>query len=340
MARRPRRPTPRGDPQRRRDAADVAALREPRGARRHADLGTRGLPGARPLRDRVAAVVHVLADDARRRAAGRGRGRLARHRRRLRHASSIACSPTRARATPSGSSGTSGCASRRSPASPPSAPRSWRWRRARTWASPATTTTATWCRRCATSPSSTPGRGRGTFADLLTSDRSRSRTPPISPTSTACRAWSGSGDYPRFTDGSRSGLLQRAALLVSSLEQTNPFHRGAFVRRTSCATACRSRIRTACRPGSLDPPPPSTARPRASASRPRSTATACARAATTRSATSATCSSRTTRSAATARWRRCSTSRPARCWRAADRHERRSPQVIAGDSDRSAAPPS
>src|SRR6185295_1442655 len=44
--------------------------------------------------------------------------------------------------------------------------------------------------------------------------------------------WSGSGDYPTLPAGTRAGLLQRAALLVSNLEQTNPFHRGALIRRS------------------------------------------------------------------------------------------------------------
>ena len=41
----------------------------------------------------------------------------------------------------------------------------------------------------------------------------------------------------------RTGLLQRGALLASSLEQTNPFHRGAFVRRSCCAIRSRRRTR-------------------------------------------------------------------------------------------------
>ena len=71
--------------------------------------GRAGLPGPRPLRGRVAALVHVLADAARRRAAGRRRGRIAGDRRRLRHAARSRVRRSRARATRSGSSGTSGC---------------------------------------------------------------------------------------------------------------------------------------------------------------------------------------------------------------------------------------
>lgn len=69
--------------------------------------------------------------------------------------------------------------------------------------------------------------------------------------------WSGAGDYPRLTD--RSGLLQRAALLVSNLEQTNPFHRGATVRRHLLCDELPQPDPNTLPPGSLDPPPPSSA---------------------------------------------------------------------------------
>ena len=72
-------------------------------------------------------------------------------------------------------------------------------------------------------------------------------------------AWSGSGDYPRFTDGNRTGILQRAALLVSSLETTNPFHRGSFIRRSILCDSLPRPDPNSLPPGSLDPPPASTA---------------------------------------------------------------------------------
>jgi len=71
-------------------------------------------------------------------------------------------------------------------------------------------------------------------------------------------AWSGSGDYPRFTDGSRRGILQRGALLAASLETTNPFHRGSFLRRSILCDNLPRPDANSLPPGSLDPPPVST----------------------------------------------------------------------------------
>ena len=53
----------------------------------------------------------------------------------------------------------------------------------------------------------------------------------------------------------RAGILQRAALLASSLEQTNPFHRGAFVRRSILCDPLPQPDPNSLPPGSLDPPP-------------------------------------------------------------------------------------
>ena len=120
----------------------------------------------------------------------------------------------------------------------------------------------------------------GTFAELLTSRPvgdalGRSRAPLRRAGLERQRR------LPALPDGTRAGLLQRAALLVSSLEQTNPFHRGAFVRRSIlCDT--------------LPQPDPNSSAARLARSaaaehgddhapalrRPRSRATACARAAT------------------------------------------------------------
>jgi hypothetical protein len=98
----------------------------------------------------------------------------------------------------------------------------------------------------------------GTFGDLMTSDLSVTRSADLSHLY-GVPAWSGSGDYPRFTDGSRRGILERAALLVSSLEQTNPFHRGSFIRRSILCDNLPRPDPNSLPPGSLDPPPPSTA---------------------------------------------------------------------------------
>ena len=248
----------------------------------------------------------------------------------------IACSPTRARATPSGSSGTSGCASSRSPASPPSAPRSWRWRRARHlgvaghdhWGDMVReirdlTDLYTWTQR------------RGRSRDLMTSDRvghavGRSRAPLRRARVERQRR------LPALHRRQpRAGSSSARRCWCRSLEQTNPFHRGSFIRRVDP-------VRPPAAAGSQQP----AARLAGSAAaqhgddhapalrRARSTATASARPATPRSATSATSWSRTTRSAASARWRRCSTSRPARCWR---RCRIDTTAIAAGDRRRHAA---
>lgn len=67
--------------------------------------------------------------------------------------------------------------------------------------------------------------------------------------------WDGSGDFPTFPDGQRAGLLQRAALLVSNLEHTNPFHRGALIRRALLCDPLPQPDPNELPPGALDPPP-------------------------------------------------------------------------------------
>jgi Protein of unknown function (DUF1592)/Protein of unknown function (DUF1588)/Protein of unknown function (DUF1595)/Protein of unknown function (DUF1585) len=98
----------------------------------------------------------------------------------------------------------------------------------------------------------------GTLDDLLTSDLSVTKSADLAHLY-GVPAWSGSGDYPRFTDGSRTGILQRAALLADNLETTNPFHRGAFVRRSILCDNLPRPDPNSLPAGSLDPPPQSTA---------------------------------------------------------------------------------
>ena len=98
----------------------------------------------------------------------------------------------------------------------------------------------------------------GTFADLMTSDLSVTKSADLAHLY-GVAAWSGSGDYPRFTDGSRRGILQRAALLADNLETTNPFHRGALIRRSILCDNLPRPDANSLPPGSLDPPPVSTA---------------------------------------------------------------------------------
>lgn len=97
-----------------------------------------------------------------------------------------------------------------------------------------------------------------TAADLLTTDLS------VTPSADLAHLygvapWSGSGDYPHLPAGTRAGLLQRAALLVSNLEQTNPFHRGALIRRSVLCDPLPQPDPNSLPPGSLDPPAPSAA---------------------------------------------------------------------------------
>jgi hypothetical protein len=99
---------------------------------------------------------------------------------------------------------------------------------------------------------------QGTFADLMTSTVSVTRSADLAHLY-GVPAWSGSGAYPAFTDGHRAGILQRAALLASSLETTNPFHRGSLIRRSILCDNLPRPDPNSLPPGSLDAPPPSTA---------------------------------------------------------------------------------
>jgi hypothetical protein len=92
------------------------------------------------------------------------------------------------------------------------------------------------------------------LAALLQTDLSVTRSPELADLY-GVAPWAGSGDYPTLPAGSRAGLLQRGALLVSSLETTNPFHRGAFVRKNLLCDPLAQPDPNTLPPGSLDPPP-------------------------------------------------------------------------------------
>jgi len=94
----------------------------------------------------------------------------------------------------------------------------------------------------------------GTLLDLMTSTVSVTRSNDLAHLY-GVKAWSGSGDYPALPDGTRQGLLQRSALLVSSLETTNPFHRGATIRRAILCEDLQPPDPNSLPKGSLDPPP-------------------------------------------------------------------------------------
>ena len=93
---------------------------------------------------------------------------------------------------------------------------------------------------------------QGTLAELLTTNLSVTQSSDLA-SLYGVSPYSGSGDYPTLSD--RSGLLQRGALLVSNLEQTNPFHRGALIRRQILCDVLPQPDPNSLPPGSLDPPP-------------------------------------------------------------------------------------
>ena len=114
--------------------------------------------------------------------------------------------------------------------------------------------TATWCKSCAISPSSSPGSVRGTIGDLLATDVSVTKSADLAHIY-GLAPWDGSSDYAKFPAGTRGGLLTRSAVLVIGEEQTNPFHRGATVRRSFLCDDLPKPDPATLPPGSLDPPP-------------------------------------------------------------------------------------
>lgn len=70
----------------------------------------------------------------------------------------------------------------------------------------------------------------GTWDDLLTSDLSLARTSRLAGLY-GVEPWDGTGSPPRFPAGQRAGLLTRSGVLQSADGSTNPFRRGAFLKR-------------------------------------------------------------------------------------------------------------
>lgn len=91
-----------------------------------------------------------------------------------------------------------------------------------------------------------------TLSDLLTTRLSLTQSEELAALY-GIEAWDGEGAPPAYED--RAGLLQRGALLVSNLETTNPFHRGAIVRRAILCDELPQPDPNQLPPGSLDPPP-------------------------------------------------------------------------------------
>jgi hypothetical protein len=95
-----------------------------------------------------------------------------------------------------------------------------------------------------------------TLSELLSTRESVTRGAELAALYGVAPAPPGSApSYPSFPDGTRAGLLQRGALLVSNLETTNPFHRGALVRRNLLCDPLPQPDPNSLPPGSLDPPP-------------------------------------------------------------------------------------
>jgi hypothetical protein len=96
------------------------------------------------------------------------------------------------------------------------------------------------------------GQAAGSYADLLTSDLSFAQSPALAGLY-GVPVWDGRAAQPRFASGERSGLLTRAAMLISTNHTTNPFKRGAFIRRDLLCVPVKPPANLP--PGALIPPP-------------------------------------------------------------------------------------
>ena len=93
----------------------------------------------------------------------------------------------------------------------------------------------------------------GDMAALLLSDLSVTRSDLLAGLY-GVAPWDGVSPMPRFPAGTRSGLLTRAAFLVTGRHTTNPVFRGAVVRRRILCYDIHPPDPTTLPPGSLDPP--------------------------------------------------------------------------------------
>jgi hypothetical protein len=82
----------------------------------------------------------------------------------------------------------------------------------------------------------------GTLSDLFTTDRSFAKDADLAAIY-GVAPWDGQGEPPRLTDGERSGILTRAALLLAEGVDTHPVLKGVLIRRNILCD-------------SLPPPPP------------------------------------------------------------------------------------
>ncbi len=95
---------------------------------------------------------------------------------------------------------------------------------------------------------------KGSFADLLMTNASVTKSAELAKLY-GTQPWSGQGEPPKVENGSRNGLFLRAALLVRNDADTNPFHRGAMVRRRFLCDSLAAPDPTQLPDGALKPPP-------------------------------------------------------------------------------------
>jgi len=93
---------------------------------------------------------------------------------------------------------------------------------------------------------------QGNYRDLLDSPLSFARSPELAALY-GVAPWDGQSQPPALPADERSGLLTRAAMLISSNHTTNPFKRGAFIQREILCTPVSPPADLP--PGSLTPPP-------------------------------------------------------------------------------------
>jgi hypothetical protein len=94
----------------------------------------------------------------------------------------------------------------------------------------------------------------GSMRDLLLTDLSFTRSPHLAALY-GVEAWDGVGPQPRLPAAERSGILTRAAFLLSGTHNTHPIHRGAVVRRRVLCDELPQPDPASLPPGSLVPPP-------------------------------------------------------------------------------------
>jgi hypothetical protein len=95
---------------------------------------------------------------------------------------------------------------------------------------------------------------KGSLNDLLTTDVSVTKSADLARLY-GVAPWDGKAEPPRVPVGSRAGIFTRSAMLVIGEEQTNPFHRGAIIRKRLLCDPLPSPDPTSLPPGSLDAPP-------------------------------------------------------------------------------------